>query len=80
MDVQLSGPYTLWHHTHTFEEQKGGTLCLDRVRYRPRGGVVVHRLFVRREVERIFEYRQERLRELFGFKSPGPSPPAAGAR
>ena len=65
VDVQLRGPYTLWHHTHTFEERNGGTLCLDQVRYRPRGGVLVHWLFVRRDVERIFQYRQQQLKELF---------------
>jgi hypothetical protein len=65
VDVQLRGPYTLWHHTHTFEERNGGTLCLDQVHYRPRGGVLVHWLFVRRDVERIFQYRQQQLKELF---------------
>jgi hypothetical protein len=35
------------------------------VRYRPRGGPLAHWLFVRRDVERIFRYRQERLRERF---------------
>ena len=65
VDVQLQGPYTLWHHTHTFEERNGGTLCLDQVRYRPRGGALVHWLFVRRDLERIFQYRQQRLQELF---------------
>jgi len=64
VDVQLRGPYTLWHHTHTFEECEGGTRCCDRVRYRPRGGALIHWLFVRRDVERIFQYRQQRLREL----------------
>ena len=66
VDVQLRGPYTLWHHTHTFEERDGGTLCRDRVRYRPRGGALINWLFVRRDVERIFQYRQKKLRELFG--------------
>ena len=66
VDVQLSGPYTLWHHTHTFEERAGGTVCADRVRYRPRGGALIHWLFVRRDVQRIFQYRQQRLNELFG--------------
>lgn len=64
VDVQLRGPYTLWHHTHTFEERNGGTLCLDDVRYRPRGGALINWLFVRRDVERIFAYRQQRMREL----------------
>lgn len=65
VDLQLRGPYTLWHHTHTFEERRGGTLCLDRVRYRPHGGALINWLFVRRDVERIFQYRQQRLKELF---------------
>ena len=66
VDVQLRGPYTLWHHTHTFEERDGGTLCGDVVRYRPRGGALVNWLFVRRDVERIFRLRQGQLREIFG--------------
>jgi ligand-binding SRPBCC domain-containing protein len=66
VDLQLHGPYTLWHHTHTFEERDGGTLCLDHVRYRPRGGALVHWLFVRRDVQRIFQYRQQRLKAMFG--------------
>lgn len=66
VDVQLSGPYTLWRHTHTFEERDGGTLCRDEVRYRPRGGALIDWLFVRRDVERIFDYRKKRLEEFFG--------------
>jgi ligand-binding SRPBCC domain-containing protein len=66
VDVQLRGPYTLWHHAHTFEERDGGTLCLDRVRYRPRGGALINWLFVRRDVGLIFQYRQQRMQGLFG--------------
>ena len=69
VDVQLRGPYTLWHHTHTFEERDGGTLCGDVVRYRPRGGALINWLFVRRDVERIFQYRQQRMQELLGTKA-----------
>ena len=65
VDVQLRGPYTLWHHTHMFEEQDGGTLCIDKVNYRPRGGAIINRLFVRKDVQRIFAYRRKRLLELF---------------
>jgi ligand-binding SRPBCC domain-containing protein len=64
-DVQLRGPYTLWHHTHTFEERDGGTLCMDDVRYRPRGGRLINWLFVRRDVEKIFAFRQEKLAQIF---------------
>jgi len=76
VDVQLRGPYTLWHHTHTFEERDGGTLCLDHVRYRPRGGALINWLFVRRDVEEIFRYRQQRMQELFGTKADEPVHPA----
>jgi len=65
VDRQLQGPYKLWHHTHTFEERDGGTLCTDRVRYHPRGGALMDRLFVRRDVEAIFEYRRHRLLAIF---------------
>jgi len=65
VDVQLRGPYTLWHHTHMFEEQDGGTLCIDKATYRPRGGAIINRLFVRKDVHRIFAYRRKRLLELF---------------
>jgi ligand-binding SRPBCC domain-containing protein len=61
----------LWHHTHTFEERDGGTLCGDVVRYWPIGGALVARFFVRRDVERIFAYRERRLRELFGMAGVG---------
>jgi ligand-binding SRPBCC domain-containing protein len=63
VDTQISGPYALWHHTHTFEAQPDGrTLMTDTVRYAigfgPLGRIA-HRLFVRRDVERIFEHRAQ---------------------
>ena len=67
VDVQLFGPYRVWHHTHTFEHNGDGTLMSDEVRYAlPLGplGDVAHRLLVRGELERIFEFRQRRVAEL----------------
>ena len=69
VDRQLRGPYALWHHTHTFEPVPGGTLLRDVVRYRlPFGpfGRLVERLFVRRDVERIFAYRHEVIARRLG--------------
>lgn len=60
VDVQVKGPYSLWEHTHAFEPADGGTLMRDRVRYRvPLGvlGGLANLALVRRDVERIFDYR-----------------------
>lgn len=60
VDRQLHGPYRLWHHTHTFEPCSDGTLMRDRVLYElPFGpiGTLAHRAFVRRDLERIFDFR-----------------------
>lgn len=64
VDAQLKGPYRLWHHTHTFEERAGSTLVRDHVVYSVYGGSLINRLFVQRDVERIFRYRLERLKQF----------------
>jgi ligand-binding SRPBCC domain-containing protein len=62
VDVQLRGPYVLWQHTHTFEpDGPHAVIIRDRVRYAlPLGplGRLAHALFVRRDLERIFDYRE----------------------
>jgi ligand-binding SRPBCC domain-containing protein len=68
VDVQRKGPYRLWHHTHRFAAVDGGTLMTDTVRYRlPFGilGRLINTLKVRHDVEKIFDYRQKRVGELF---------------
>jgi ligand-binding SRPBCC domain-containing protein len=60
VDVQLHGPYRLWHHEHTFEECAAGTLCRDIVQYAPLGGWLVNWLFVHRDVQKIFQHRQKK--------------------
>lgn len=63
-DSQLHGPYQKWIHRHTFEEIDGGTQVKDRVEYRSPGGRMVHALFVKRDLNRIFEFRQKQLPRL----------------
>jgi len=65
-DEQRRGPYRRWSHTHTFVAKNGGTLCRDEVVYAVPGGALVNRLFVRRDVEKIFEYRAAALRRQLG--------------
>jgi ligand-binding SRPBCC domain-containing protein len=66
VDRQLRGPYGLWHHRHTFEREGSDTLIGDTVHYgMPLGllGEAAHPVFVRRDLERIFDFRQTAVRE-----------------
>jgi len=68
MDMQLKGPYAMWVHTHSFRELNNGVEMTDEVRYAiPLGllGRLAHWLFVRREVNRIFEHRFRVLESTF---------------
>jgi len=64
VDEQLRGPYRRWIHTHSFEEERGGTRARDHVEFAAPGGRLVE-WFVLRDVRRIFEYRQTTLHEIF---------------
>ena len=64
VDVQKKGPYRHWEHTHEFQPSGGATLVRDTVRYNSPGGSIVDKLFVRRDIERIFSYRQHKLNLL----------------
>jgi hypothetical protein len=67
-DIQLRGPYKLWHHTHKFTEKTGGTTMTDHVDYElPFGplGEVAHMVWVRGDVESIFAYREKIIRQRF---------------
>jgi ligand-binding SRPBCC domain-containing protein len=71
VDAQVRGPYSLWEHTHTFEEDGAeATIIRDRVRYSiPFGplGNLADRLLVRRDLKQIFDYRRDAVaRELGG--------------
>ena len=66
VDEQIRGPYRTWVHEHTFTPQADGTLVRDYVQYDMIGGWLADRLLVRRDLKRIFAYRQERLAEIFG--------------
>jgi ligand-binding SRPBCC domain-containing protein len=71
VDAQVRGPYSLWEHTHTFEEDgPEATIIRDRVHYSiPFGplGELADRLLVRRDLKQIFDYRRDAVaRELGG--------------
>ena len=67
-DVQVKGPYRQWIHEHSFVERDGGTLAGDRVQYAVWGGALANWLVVRRDVERIFDFRRRTLTAMFGSR------------
>jgi ligand-binding SRPBCC domain-containing protein len=72
IDAQLKGPYKIWHHTHEFIEVQGGTFMTDIVKYEiPYGifGSLAKLLFVKNDVEKIFNYRFLKIKELFSTLS-----------
>lgn len=69
IDLQIRGPYALWHHQHTFTPSAGGVICADRVIYEiPFGplGVIAHALTVRSQLIEIFQFRREAIGGLLG--------------
>jgi len=81
-DVQLRGPYRLWHHRHEFREVEGGTEISDEVDYAiPLGllGALAHVWMVRRDLVKIFDYREARIREQFPQSGTDPNRLAVSA-
>ena len=68
VDEQAAGPYKLWRHRHTFRPAIESTAVLEHVDYALQFGWIgriVHRLVVRRQLERIFAFRQEALARMW---------------
>lgn len=69
VDEQRLGPYALWHHQHHFKAVSEGVEMTDLVHYKlPLGplGSLAHALFVRRQLQHIFDYRFKKLTSMFG--------------
>lgn len=71
-DVQIKGPYRFWKHEHFFADEGNQTIMIDRVEYAVPGGIfapIVDSIFVKRDLEKIFEYRERKFLEIFSTKN-----------
>ncbi len=69
VDIQLFGPYTMWHHKHFIREIDGGVEMEDLIDYKiPLGliGQMVHPLVVKPKLQEAFAFRKAKLIEIFG--------------
>jgi len=69
IDEQRFGPYSFWHHQHHFTAVEGGVLMEDILNYKvPMGflGDIADTLFIKKEVQGIFDYRKKILTSRFG--------------
>lgn len=67
IDEQIKGPYTKWHHLHTFESVPGGCLLRDEITYRVPVSIIGKLMlgsWISSDVNKIFAYRQKRIEEL----------------
>ena len=69
VDEQRIGPYSIWHHQHKIEPIENGVLMSDIVTYKPPFGIVrlvSNQLFIKTQLERIFNFRETALENIFG--------------
>ncbi len=72
VDEQRFGPYALWHHKHFFKAIDENTVeMIDIIHYAlPLGflGRIAHALFVKKQLQTIFDYRFKVLGNYFDNK------------
>jgi len=69
VDEQRFGPYSFWHHQHHFTAIPGGVQMTDIVHYKlPLWflGDIAHALFVKKQLQGVFDYRFKQVEKLFG--------------
>jgi ligand-binding SRPBCC domain-containing protein len=68
IDEQRIGPYAMWHHQHLVEPSEEGVLMTDIVTYSPPFGflgAIANNLFIRKQLDNIFNYRSKIIEKLF---------------
>ena len=67
IDLQLKGPYKIWHHKHSFTQLPDGVSMEDKVDYEIPFSFFTAPIvgpFIKKDVRQIFDYRTEELKKL----------------
>ena len=68
VDEQLKGPYSYWHHRHSFKEVEGGVLIIDEITYAlpiQAFRKIVHPVLIKPQIEQIFNFRFKTIQDKF---------------
>ena len=68
VDEQLKGPYSYWHHKHTFKEVDGGILIIDEITYAlPIQAFrrIVHPVLIKTQLNQIFDFIFQTIKDKF---------------
>ncbi len=66
---QKQGPFARWMQAHHFEPSDAGTRIVEKIDFDPPGGLLGRMISadaIRRDIEKLTAYRQQKLKEMFG--------------
>lgn len=72
VDLQVSGPFSFWKHTHLFEAEGNETIITDIIDYRPPFGVLgrlTHNWVTRPMMNKMFQHRNQVIHSLLASSS-----------
>ena len=70
VERQVVGPMGAWEHEHLFHPSPGGVTVIDRIEFKPPGGMLgllVNERKIRETLEDGFEHRHMQLEKHFGI-------------
>lgn len=70
VEEQRQGPFARWVHARHFSASEAGTVVRDEIQFDPPGGLlgrIVTADFIRKDLDKLFAFRETRLRELLAL-------------
>ena len=68
IDQQIKGPYSMWHHVHTFYDHGDYVHMVDEINYSISFGLIgrlINKLLIKKDLIEIFDYRKNIIDKHF---------------